>query len=48
MYLMNDVKEASFAKFGGAEGLAREIETHTEKALLKYNQIQSASKPQKK
>ena len=48
MYLMNDVKEASFAKFGGAEGLAREFETHTEKALLKYNKIQSASKPQKK
>ena len=48
MYLMNDVMEPSFAKFGGAQGLVREFETRTEKALLKYNTSQRTAKPQKK
>lgn len=37
MYLMADVKDAAFAKYGGADGLAAEFVTRTEKAMSKYN-----------
>jgi hypothetical protein len=48
MDLMLDVKNASFNKFGGADGLAQEISIRTEKAMTKYNKSQSTAKPQKK
>lgn len=48
MYLLSDVQNVSFAKYGGADGLAAEFGARTEKAMVKFNKSQSTDKPQKK
>lgn len=46
--LLSDAQEISYAKFGGAAGLAMEIAKRTVAAAAKYLKSQSIRKPQKK
>ena len=46
--LLKDAQEASYAKFGGADGLAKEIAKRKVAAAAKYLKSQSTKKPQKK
>ena len=48
LLLMSDVKEAAFAKYGGADGLAAEFVRRTRTAVERYTKSQSTAKPQKK
>lgn len=48
VHLMTDVKGASFKKFGGAKGLAKEIKKRKKAAKERYNKSQFTAKPQKK
>lgn len=48
VFLISDVKEASFAKHGGADGLATEFAKRKTAAASGYNKSQSTNKPQKK
>lgn len=48
LLLMSDVKEASYSKYGGADGLAAEFTKRTSAAVERYTKSQSTTKPQKK
>jgi hypothetical protein len=48
LLLMSDVKEAAFAKYGGADGLAAEFARCMSAAVERYAKSQSTAKPQKK
>ena len=46
--LISEVMAASFAKYGGADGLAAEFATKKQKAVAKYMKTLQTDKPQKK
>jgi len=48
MYLLSDIKEASFAKYGGADGLAQEFVSRTQKAMTRFRYLQNTPKRMKK
>lgn len=48
LLLISDVMAASFAKYGGADGLAAEFAKRKAKAVSRYEKSQSTDKPQKK
>lgn len=45
---MSDVINASFAKYGNADGLAAEFATRKTKSIARYTKSQDTAKPQKK
>ena len=48
VYLMSDVMQASYAKHGGADGLAAEFAKRKAAAASRYQKKQNTDKPQKK